>query len=238
MEPEKGYLHVYTGNGKGKTTAAFGLALRALCAGKRVFVAQFVKSMQYNETAVAEHFDGIEIHQYGRGCFINRPAAPEDRAAAEAGWETCREVLRSDRFDVVILDELSIAFHYELLDVDQVLADIRAQSAHRGGGYGTLCPAGLGGGRRSGDRHAGDKALLHARSPFSQRHRSLAELSTEAADDAWLRRFLFSVCNDFGTPPENNSFCFFLRNGLSLYSSPNTKRAEQTFEHITKLTYL
>lgn len=113
MEPEKGYLHVYTGNGKGKTTAAFGLALRALCAGKRVFVAQFVKSMQYNETAVAEHFDGIEIHQYGRGCFINRPAAPEDRAAAEAGWETCREVLRSDRFDVVILDELSIAFYYE-----------------------------------------------------------------------------------------------------------------------------
>lgn len=130
MEPEKGYLHVYTGNGKGKTTAAFGLALRALCAGKRVFVAQFVKSMQYNETAVADHFDGIEIHQYGRGCFINRPAAPEDRAAAEAGWETCREVLRSDRFDVVILDELSIAFHYELLDVDRVLDDIRARNPH------------------------------------------------------------------------------------------------------------
>ena len=54
----------------------------------------------------------------------------EDRAAAEAGWETCREVLRSDRFDVVILDELSIAFHYELLDVDQVLADIRARNPH------------------------------------------------------------------------------------------------------------
>lgn len=125
---EKGYLHVYTGNGKGKTTAAFGLALRALCAGKRVFVAQFVKSMKYNETAVADRFDGIEIHQYGRGCFIDRPAQPEDRAAAEAGWEACRTVLQGDRFDVVILDELSIAFYYELLDVDRVLADILARN--------------------------------------------------------------------------------------------------------------
>lgn len=82
MEPEKGYLHVYTGNGKGKTTAAFGLALRALCAGKRVFVAQFVKSMQYNETAVAEHFDGIEIHQYGRP--LPKTVPPPKRAGRPA----------------------------------------------------------------------------------------------------------------------------------------------------------
>ena len=54
----KGYVHVYTGNGKGKTTAAFGLALRALCAGKGVYVGQFVKSMKYNETKIERLFNG------------------------------------------------------------------------------------------------------------------------------------------------------------------------------------
>ena len=68
---EKGYIHIYTGNGKGKTTAAFGLAVRATCSGKKVFIGQFVKSMKYNETKIEKLFDGsngfgkIEIHQYG-----------------------------------------------------------------------------------------------------------------------------------------------------------------------------
>ena len=76
---EKGYLHIYTGNGKGKTTAAFGLAVRALCAGKSVYVGQFVKSMKYNETrieqlfaAADESFGKIKIEQLGRGCFIEK----------------------------------------------------------------------------------------------------------------------------------------------------------------------
>lgn len=56
----KGYVHVYTGNGKGKTTAAFGLALRALCAGKGVYVGQFVKSMKYNETKIERLFNGSD----------------------------------------------------------------------------------------------------------------------------------------------------------------------------------
>ena len=63
----KGYIHVYTGDGKGKTTAAFGLAVRALCAGKSVYVGQFVKSMAYHETKIAEMFDKLRIEQLGRG---------------------------------------------------------------------------------------------------------------------------------------------------------------------------
>ena len=55
MDSTKGYIHVYTGNGKGKTTAAFGLAVRALCAGKSVYIGQFVKSMRYNETKIATY---------------------------------------------------------------------------------------------------------------------------------------------------------------------------------------
>ena len=64
----RGYLHVYTGDGKGKTTAAFGLAVRALCAGRRVYIGQFVKSMQYSETKIGELFFGLRIEQLGRGC--------------------------------------------------------------------------------------------------------------------------------------------------------------------------
>ena len=65
---EKGYIHIYTGDGKGKTTAAFGLAVRALCAGKSVFIGQFVKSMKYNETRMVEKFDRISIEQFGDVC--------------------------------------------------------------------------------------------------------------------------------------------------------------------------
>ena len=94
----KGYVHVYTGNGKGKTTAAFGLALRALCAGKGVYVGQFVKSMKYNETKIERLFNGsdpafgrIRIEQLGRGCFIGKD--PEWKRHAKDGpvVRTCSE---------------------------------------------------------------------------------------------------------------------------------------------------
>ena len=64
MDSTKGYIHVYTGNGKGKTTAAFGLAVRALCAGKSVYIGQFVKSMRYNETKIGQLFDQVKIEQW------------------------------------------------------------------------------------------------------------------------------------------------------------------------------
>lgn len=122
---QKGYIHVYTGNGKGKTTAAFGLALRALCAGYRVYIGQFVKSMKYNETKVAEYFDSIRIEQLGRGCYIHRKPESEDIRMAKVALEHCADILRSGFYDLVILDELTIALHFKLVELEDVLAALR-----------------------------------------------------------------------------------------------------------------
>ena len=108
MDSTKGYIHVYTGNGKGKTTAAFGLAVRALCAGKSVYIGQFVKSMRYNE-------------QLGRGCFIGKDPEAIDIRMARDGLTRCAALLESGEYDVVILDELTIALHFGLLTIDAVL---------------------------------------------------------------------------------------------------------------------
>ena len=143
----KGYVHVYTGNGKGKTTAAFGLALRALCAGKGVYVGQFVKSMKYNETKIERLFNGsdpafgrIRIEQLGRGCFIGKDPESADAEAARKGWARCADLLRSGEYDVVILDDRS-AFRTAL---DRCRAGCAAQpsSGCRGGYHGALCTAG------------------------------------------------------------------------------------------------
>lgn len=112
----KGYVHVYTGNGKGKTTAAFGLALRALCAGKGVYVGQFVKSMKYNETedrtAVQRLGPGIRPYPYrttgARMFYRKRPRVGRCGSGTQR-WARCADLLRSGEYDVVILDELTIA---------------------------------------------------------------------------------------------------------------------------------
>lgn len=130
----RGYIHVYTGNGKGKTTAAFGLAVRALCTGKNVYVGQFVKSMKYNETKIERLFNGsdptfgrIRIEQLGRGCFIEKDPEPADRKAAGKGWARCADLLRSGEYDVVILDELTIALHFGLLSIAVVVDVLRSR---------------------------------------------------------------------------------------------------------------
>ncbi len=121
----RGYVQVYTGDGKGKTTAALGLALRAAGAGLRVFIAQFVKGMEYSELHALERFsDLIEVRQYGRSCFIEREAEPEDIEAARAGLAEVRGEMLSGEWDVVVLDEANIATHFELFPVEDLLAVI------------------------------------------------------------------------------------------------------------------
>jgi cob(I)alamin adenosyltransferase len=125
MAQETGYIHVYTGNGKGKTTAAMGLAVRAAGAGLPVFVAQFVKGMKYAEVAPLEQrFENITIKQYGRDCFISKDPDPEDVEAARRGLEEVRGVLRSGEFRVVILDEATIAVYYRLFSIEELLAAV------------------------------------------------------------------------------------------------------------------
>ena len=118
----KGYCHVYTGNGKGKTTAAFGLALRAIGAGYRVYIGQFVKGMEYSELhAFTLLGDAVTVRQFGRGCFINGAPVAEDIAAAREGLQEIKEVLFSGRYQVVILDEANIATRYGLVHVEELL---------------------------------------------------------------------------------------------------------------------
>lgn len=132
---ERGYLHLYTGEGKGKTTAAFGLAVRALAAGRNVYVGQFVKSMKYNETKIGPLFDGVQhpdfgrlcIEQLGSGCWLDRKPDAHDIALAEAGLERCRRHLRSGEWQLVVLDELTIALSFGLLSVERVLEALRGR---------------------------------------------------------------------------------------------------------------
>jgi cob(I)alamin adenosyltransferase len=84
----RGYVQVYTGDGKGKTTAALGLAIRAVGAGLRVFIAQFVKGMEYSELKVLRKFsDSVVVRQYGRDCFIYREPEEKDRELAREGLQ-------------------------------------------------------------------------------------------------------------------------------------------------------
>jgi len=134
-EEEKGYVHIYTGNGKGKTTAAFGLAVRALMAGKKVFIGQFVKSMKYHETKLEPLMEGrLCIKQYGNGCFIykNEPTT-NDKTMAIDGLADCERILlslsgSSGSYDMVILDELTIALRYKLLEIADVVRVIRERN--------------------------------------------------------------------------------------------------------------
>ncbi len=118
----EGYLQVYTGDGKGKTTAAIGLAIRAAGAGMRVLLAQFVKGMKYSEISLLERLDDlITVKQYGRECFIYRKAEKEDVEAARSGLHEVEAALVNGMYDLVILDEASIAVHYDLFNARELL---------------------------------------------------------------------------------------------------------------------
>lgn len=120
------YVHVYTGNGKGKTTAALGLALRTIGAGQRAFVGQFVKGMAYSELRAAPLLgDRLRIEQFGRDCFIRRAPTDEDRRLGREGLARMAAILRSGEFRLVVLDEANIAVHYQLFTVEDLLAALR-----------------------------------------------------------------------------------------------------------------
>lgn len=124
--PEKGYVHVYTGNGKGKTTAMLGLALRASGAGLKVYIGQFVKSMAYSEVKAIEGFlPNVVIEQYGPGCFLKHAPIAKDAEITKQGLEKAIKALLSGDYDIVMLDEINVAIHLGLLDVESVLEMIR-----------------------------------------------------------------------------------------------------------------
>jgi len=118
-----GYTQIYTGDGKGKTTASLGLALRAAGAGLKVYIAQFIKSGDYSEIkALARYEDGITVEQFGLGRFIKGNPAPEDLSAAQKGLQAVRNALESGNYQVVIMEEGNVAAACGLFDVDEILA--------------------------------------------------------------------------------------------------------------------
>lgn len=118
----KGYVHVYTGNGKGKTTAALGLAMRAGGAGFKVFIGLFVKGMDYSELhSFARLSDQITLRQYGRKCFIYNEPEMDDVLVARQGLEEVRKAVASGDYQLVIMDEANIATYYKLFSIDELL---------------------------------------------------------------------------------------------------------------------
>jgi cob(I)alamin adenosyltransferase len=125
----RGYVQVYTGDGKGKTTAALGLAIRAVGAGLRVFIAQFVKGMEYSELKVLRKFsDSVVVRQYGRDCFIYREPEEKDRELAREGLQEVQKVAAGGQYDLVILDEANIATYFNLFPVEDLLELIRRRA--------------------------------------------------------------------------------------------------------------
>ncbi|GAB6908174.1 cob(I)yrinic acid a,c-diamide adenosyltransferase [Desulfosarcina cetonica] len=118
----EGYIQVYTGDGKGKTTAALGLALRAAGAGLKVYIAQFIKSGDYSEIkALARHAEQIRIEQFGRGRFIKGQPAAEDVAAAQEGLAAIESALTGGEYQLVIMEEGNVAARCGLFPVEAIL---------------------------------------------------------------------------------------------------------------------
>src|SRR5512146_2545845 len=124
----KGYIQVYTGNGKGKTTAALGLAVRAAGHGLRTQIIQFMKGwIDYGELAGVKMLAPfVEIHQAGRDTFVNRKNPdPEDVRLAREGWKLSREIISGGKADIVILDEINCAADFGLLPVEEIVEVLR-----------------------------------------------------------------------------------------------------------------
>jgi cob(I)alamin adenosyltransferase len=128
---EKGLLIVHTGPGKGKSTAAFGLALRMLGRGRRVGVVQFIKGAWHTgeRDAFAAFGDRVSWHTMGEGFTWETQDRARDVAAAERAWNKAVELMNDATFGLVILDELNIALRYDYLSLETVLATLAGRRA-------------------------------------------------------------------------------------------------------------
>jgi len=123
----KGYVQVYTGNSKGKTTAALGLAFRAMGHGLKTYIGQFMKGQPYGELEAAKMVHPyITIEQYGKDTFVHvqKPPQEEDVRIAQEGLAKAIEAMLSGRYDIVIFDEITTAHHFHLISIDDMLGVI------------------------------------------------------------------------------------------------------------------
>ena len=122
MSSEKGYIHIYTGPGKGKTTAALGLGLRAAGAGFKVHMIQFMKGRRYSELNAIDNLPNFTFSQHGRDEFVSKEKPEQvDIDMAQQGFSHAREIINSGKYDLVILDEINVAIDYNLIALEDVL---------------------------------------------------------------------------------------------------------------------
>jgi len=113
-------IQIYTGNGKGKTTAAIGLALRASGAGLNVYIAQFVKGSCYNEIKALKQISRIKVEQFGRRCFIKKGPEPIDVEMAQRGLKKVIEALAKKHYQMIIMDEVNVALRLKLIKLAEL----------------------------------------------------------------------------------------------------------------------
>ena len=130
-QDERGIVMVFTGNGKGKTTAAFGTATRAVGPGKKVGVIQFIKGTWPNGERNLLEPHGVEFQVMATGFTWNTQDRDSDTAACLAVWEHARRMLADDQLDLVLLDELTYMVAYDYLPLESVLSALRERPAHQ-----------------------------------------------------------------------------------------------------------
>ncbi len=119
---KQGYVHIYTGNGKGKTTAALGLGLRAAGAGNKVHMLQFMKGRRYSELNSLEHVKNFTISQHGRDEFVDKEKPEKiDIDLAHEGFSKAKELIKKNIYDMIILDEINVAIDFNLISLGDVL---------------------------------------------------------------------------------------------------------------------
>ena len=119
---KRGYIQIYTGDGKGKTTAALGLSIRAAGAGLKVFIGQFIKMGDYSEIKSLKRFsDCITVEQFGLGRFYKGEPSPDDIFAARKGLKRIKDVMASGEYDLIILEEANVAVKCGLFNVEELL---------------------------------------------------------------------------------------------------------------------
>ena len=117
-----GYTHIYTGNGKGKTTASLGLGLRAVGAGLKVYMAQFMKGSKSSELNSIKDIPNFDIFYYGRNEFVSKENPSKiDIDLAQEGLKDVKNIMYSERYDLVILDEINVALDFNLVPLEDVL---------------------------------------------------------------------------------------------------------------------
>ena len=126
---ETGIVQVYTGDGKGKTSAAFGLALRAIGRELRVYIIQFIKGgFDYGELHVLNKLPNLTLKAFGRGKFVTaKPPEVVDVKFAQEAFTLAKEVVQSGEYDLVILDEVNVALDLKLIDLEEVLKLIKGK---------------------------------------------------------------------------------------------------------------